>query len=189
MLKYVELQRLCDTTFFFFLISWPYTRHYLYNVILYSAYFDCPVIFHRDNHNRPTYQVKPPRGGGSWQTGFDWNPQEGYYFTKEIHLVFICLLVALQVLLLIWFAMIIRLAVRVIRGAPAEDTRSDDEDGFDEEEEENTEEEEHDATVKSLSVANGIGSIPDKISTHDSSMTTTTNGTIAYSNGIHRRKP
>lgn len=180
MLKYFDLQKLCDTTFFLFLISWPYTRHYLYNIILYSAYFDAPGIFHRDNHNRPTYQTTPPKGGGTWQIGCDWNPQEGYYFTKEVHIAFILLLAALQAILLLWFAMIVRLAIRVIRGAHAEDDRSDDEDGFNEEEEE-------DVTVHSLSVANGIGRIPDKISAHTTS-TTETNGTIAFSNGIHRRK-
>jgi len=177
MLKYVELQRLCDTTFLLFLISWPYTRHYIYIKLLYSAYFDAPVIFHRDNHNRPSYQINPPRGGGAWQIGCDWNPQEGYYFTKEVHIAFIILLAILQVLLIFWFAMIGRLAVRVIRGFPADDVRSDVEDELDDEEEE--EEVEVDGAVHSLSVANGIGNIPDK---------TTTNGTIAFSNGIHQRK-
>jgi very-long-chain ceramide synthase len=183
MLKYVELQRLCDGTFFLFLISWPYTRHYIYNKLLLSAYFDAPVIFHRDNHNSPSYQVNPRRGGGAWQIGCDWNPREGYYFTKEVHIAFIILLAILQALLIFWFVMIVRLAVRVIRGSPADDVRSDaeDEEGDEEYEEEEEEEPEieKDATVHSLSVANGIGNIPDKA---------TTNGTIAYSNGIHKRK-
>jgi len=82
--------------------------------------------------------------------------------------------------------MIIRLAVRVIRGAHAEDDRSDDEDGFDDDEEE-TEDVDDDATVVSLSVSTGIGGIPDKISTEPTSITTV-NGTIAFSNGIHQRK-
>jgi very-long-chain ceramide synthase len=182
MLKYVELQRLCDGTFILFLISWPYTRHYIYNKLLLSAYFDCPVIFHRDNRNRPSYQANPPRGGGAWQIGFDWNPKEGYYFTKEVHLAFIILLAILQALLIFWFFMILRLAVRVVQGSPADDTRSDAEDADDDEEYEDEDEEpeiEKDASVHSLSVANGVGNIPDKA---------TTNGTIAFSNGIHKRK-
>jgi len=183
MLKYVELQRLCDTTFFLFLISWPYTRHYLYNIIIYSAYFDAPVIFHRDNHNRPTYQLNPPKGGGTWQPGCDWNPAEGYYFTKEVHFAFIFLLAMLQAILLLWFAMIVRLAVRVIRGAHAEDDRSDDED----DDEEAKEDVDENAKVLSLSVSNGIGGISDNTSTQATSITAV-NDTIAFANGIHQRK-
>lgn len=45
---------------------------------------------------------------------------------------FIFLLLALQVLTLMWFYMIIGVAVKVIKGGQAEDTRSDDEDSEDE---------------------------------------------------------
>lgn len=45
---------------------------------------------------------------------------------------FIFLLLALQVLTLMWFYMIIGVAVKVIKGGQAEDTRSDDEDSGDE---------------------------------------------------------
>lgn len=169
MLKYLELQRLCDTTFFLFLVSWPYTRHYIYNLILISVYFDIPLIFHRDNRNSPTYQTIPPKGGGSWGKGYNWNPQQGYYFTYEVHMAFIALLATLQAILLLWFAMIVRLAVRVVRGAHAEDDRSDDEDN-----EEDTVEDSDNGDIASLSVENG-NIIP------------STNG-IAYSNGIHKRK-
>ena len=149
MLKYLELQRSCDATFILFLISWPITRHYIYNLILYSAYFDATAIFHRDNYSNPTYQITPPKGGGNWGEGYNWNPQEGYYFTYEVHMAFIVLLATLQVILLLWFAMIIRLAIRVVRGDHAEDDRSDDED-----EPEDLDEKEDGKTI-SLSVSNG----------------------------------
>lgn len=68
-------------------------------------------------------------------------------------MAFIVLLAALQALLLLWFTMIVRLAIRVVRGSPAEDDRSDDED------EDEDEPEEKEATdledIASLSVANG----------------------------------
>jgi hypothetical protein len=137
--------------------------------LLLSAYYDCPRIFHRDNRNSPTYQTIPRRGGGQWENGYNWNPSGGYYFTYEVHMAFIALLAALQCMLLLWFAMIIRLAVRVVRGSPAEDDRSEDEGG-------DTEGEEEVEVVKNLSVANG--NIPGS---------STTNG-IAFSNGIHQRK-
>jgi very-long-chain ceramide synthase len=170
MLKYLELQRPCDATFFLFLVSWPYTRHYIYNQFLYSSYFDAPVIFHRDNHHNPTYQSIPPKWGVTWAKGYYWNPSEGYYFTYEVHMAFIALLAVLQAILLLWFVMIVRLAARVIRGAHAEDDRSDDEQE-DGEEEEEEEEGEGNGDVTSFSVANG--NIP------------TTNG---IANGIHHRK-
>ena len=84
-------------------------------------------------------------------------------------MAFIALLATLQAILLLWFAMIVRLAVRVVRGAHAEDDRSDDED-----DEEDTVEDSDNGDIASLSVENG-NIIP------------STNG-IAYSNGIHKRK-
>ena len=177
MLKYLELQRLCDTTFFLFLVSWPYTRHYLYNLIVISAYFDAPKIFHRDNRNSPTYHTLPRRGGGLWGNGYNWNPTQGYYFTYEVHMAFITLLVTLQALLLLWFGMIIRLALRVLRGAHAEDDRSDDEGDEDEPQMEEVEQD-NGENIASLSVANG-NIIP--------SSSVNRNG-IAYSNGINQRK-
>jgi|SRR5579862_4664626 very-long-chain ceramide synthase len=152
MLKYLEFQRSCDATFFFFLVSWPYTRHYIYNRILLSAAFDAPGIFHRDNHMKPWYQQTPLKGGGQWKKGFSWNPEEGYYLTEEVLFAFIALLAILEALLCLWFVMIVRLAVRVVRGSHAEDDRSDDEDDSD------TEDVSHDEgeDVSSLSVANGV---------------------------------
>ena len=84
--------------------------------------------------------------------------------------------------------MIIRLAVRVVRGAHAEDDRSDDEDENDclqDDDDDHAEDladkngVEKEKAVASLSVANG--NIP------PSSSNNTTNG-IAFSNGIHQRK-
>jgi len=172
MLKYLEYQRSCDAMFFLFLLSWPYTRHYLYNRLIYSAAFDAPRIFHRDNHSKPWYQKTPLRGGGEWKQGFSWNPEEGYYMTEEVHIVFIALLAVLQALLCLWFVMILRLAVRVVRGSHAEDDRSDyeDDDDFDESESSDVEDD-----VSSLSVANG-----------NVSNSPSANG--ISSNGIHQRK-
>lgn len=42
-------------------------------------------------------------------------------------------LLALQVILLLWFIMIIRVAIKVIRGGEADDSRSEDEDSGEEE--------------------------------------------------------
>ncbi|KAL8813005.1 MAG: hypothetical protein Q9200_000592 [Gallowayella weberi] len=55
-----------------------------------------------------------PQGLVCWNNGIKW--------------AFLSTLLALQVLLLIWFGMIIRVAVKVLQGGEAEDSRSDDED-------------------------------------------------------------
>jgi very-long-chain ceramide synthase len=169
MLKYLELQFLCDSTFVLFLISWPVTRHYFYILFLRSAYFDAPRIFHRDNVQRSAYQRTSPPVERAWGEGFSWNPEEGYYMTEGVVIGFTVLLAILQGLLLLWFAMIIRLALRVFRGGHAEDDRSDNEG---EEEEENLDENE---SVDSVKLVNGNGLSIGK-------------GTAVEVNGVHKRK-
>ncbi|KAJ2990738.1 hypothetical protein NUW54_g8384 [Trametes sanguinea] len=56
-----------------------------------------------------------------------WDPSRGHFMTKEIYFGFFAMLVALQIIQLIWFWMICRVAYRVVTGQGAEDTRSDDE--------------------------------------------------------------
>jgi very-long-chain ceramide synthase len=173
MLKYLEFQFVCDATFFLFLLSWPITRHFMYNVVAASLYLDAPRIFHRDNHHKPTYQAIPPADGGKWAEGFSWNPEEGFYMTPQVQVVFLTLLFVLQGILIAWFVMIVRLACRVIQGAHAEDDRSDDE-GENEEEE----------VVKKTNgvqsdAINGNGLAKGK-------STGTGNGVKA--NGVHKRK-
>jgi very-long-chain ceramide synthase len=179
MLKYLEYQPACDTTFFLFLISWLYTRHYLYNRMLYSVCFENTRIFHRDNRDKPNYQAIPPKGGGQWKEGYNWDPQQGYYFTYEVHVAFIALLATLQLILILWFAMIIRLAVRVVRGSHAEDDRSDDEDDHDDTKE--------DSEIAPFPVMNGKVPSPSS-SVAATNSTTSATGGIAFSNGIHQRK-
>lgn len=86
------------------MFSWIITRHILYPRVLYSVIHDSNEILN-----------------------FDWNPSKEWYFSKNTKNFFVILLSALQVLLILWFFMIVKVAVGVLRGKPAEDTRSDDE--------------------------------------------------------------
>ena len=63
------------------------------------------------------------------------DPQGVVCWNNEIKWAFICTLLVLQAILCVWFVMIVRVALKVLRGGEAEDSRSDDE-GADEEEEE-----------------------------------------------------
>ena len=103
MLKYLEVPVAPDVTFAVFMISWVLTRHVGYIWILKSLYFDEP-------HLRPS--------------SLELSKQEAL---NKLHYRFAVLLAILQVIMLSWLLAIIRVAVSVVRGKPAEDTRSDDE--------------------------------------------------------------
>lgn len=104
MLKYLKYEKLCDITFVLFMLSWIITRHIYYPKVLYSVIFDTNELLH-----------------------FDWNPEQEWYYSKTTKYFFIILLSALQILLILWFFMILKVALGVLRGKPAEDSRSDDE--------------------------------------------------------------
>ncbi|TFK43584.1 TLC domain-containing protein [Crucibulum laeve] len=104
MLRYINYQTTCDLTFAWFLVSWFVTRHFLFVFAIKSTIMDCPVFI-----------------------PFDWAPERGYYLTQQSHLLFCVLLVSLQILQIIWFWMICRVAWRVVNGSGAADERSDDE--------------------------------------------------------------
>ena len=56
-----------------------------------------------------------------------WEPELGKYFTPFTKSVYLGLFVVLQAVIIYWFFMILRVAIKVIRGSGAEDTRSDSE--------------------------------------------------------------
>lgn len=61
-------------TFGFYAISWIITRHVLFIIVIYSAYKDAPRLI-----------------------PLVWEPEIGHYFTRNVQIGFVCLLVALQV--------------------------------------------------------------------------------------------
>ncbi|KZT13072.1 longevity assurance proteins LAG1/LAC1 [Laetiporus sulphureus 93-53] len=111
MFRYLSLSTLCDVTFVWFMISWAVTRHALFILVIISTYTAMNTI--------------PPR----------LDVEHGFYTTREIFSGFLVLLSMLQVIQIMWFWMICRVAWRVVSGQGAEDSRSDDEDGDDLDEE------------------------------------------------------
>ncbi|KZT62254.1 longevity assurance proteins LAG1/LAC1 [Calocera cornea HHB12733] len=105
MFRYVGFDTAKDVAFVFFLISWFITRHVLFGAVIYSVYRDLPIL-----------------------VPYRWSPSTGLYLSRNAHIGFITLLVALQALLLLWFYMIVVVALRVVSGQGAEDVRSDEED-------------------------------------------------------------
>ncbi|AOW03552.1 YALI0D04026p [Yarrowia lipolytica CLIB122] len=122
MLKYLRYDTMCDAMFGLFVIAWVVLRHGLYNYVTWSAYFQAPVLV-AENCLR------------------DEDGQETC-FNPALHRVFVVLLIALQIITLIWLYMIVRVIVKILKGGGAEDSRSDDEDSDEEEGEAEGEEEE-----------------------------------------------
>lgn len=114
MTKYMGYTTLCDAIFLLFLFCWVIFRHGLYNYITYSAIVDAPNLI-------------------PYKCFYDGFGQHKRCFTPTVYVTFVSLLVLLQIIMLIWFYMILKIVVKVIKGEPAEDNRSDDEDGDDDE--------------------------------------------------------
>ncbi|KAF9247249.1 TLC domain-containing protein [Melanogaster broomeanus] len=106
MLRYIGFYTLCDATFIVFLISWFVTRHIFVIIAIKSVYVDSVRLVSEM-----------------------WAPERGNYLSGPIHKGFSLLLVTLQILQIIWFGMICRVAYRVVTGQGASDDRSDEEDG------------------------------------------------------------
>lgn len=105
MLKYLGFHTLCDAQFGVFVLVWFVTRNLLYPRLLWSVIHD------------PQKYIR-----------YKWRPSKDLFFTVNVQRVYIVFLGALQLLLIMWFVMIIKVIVNVLRGGPAEDSRSDDED-------------------------------------------------------------
>lgn len=93
---------IADVTFALFLLSWVITRHVLFAVLLYSVIMESRVYL-----------------------PLELRPRDGYFFNVEIYLVFVGLLSALQVLICLWFRLIVKVAWNVVVGKGVDDTRSE----------------------------------------------------------------
>ncbi len=136
-LKYLHYKVACDIAFGVFMVSWFALRHVLYMMVWYSVW----------RHSAQEIDMGCYRGSvqdleGPFPTPNDWdhliepfkNPVGLVCWNPNIIWVFLSMLGALQVILIIWFGMIIRVAYKVITGKGAEDVRSDDEDDDEEQE-------------------------------------------------------
>ncbi|BGP29876.1 Sphingosine N-acyltransferase lag1 [Rhodotorula toruloides] len=103
--KYTGNHKASDATFAIFLISWIVTRHIIFGRIIWSVVVEAQTVL-----------------------DYDWRSEDGYYFSRNTQRCFTALLLALQLLICLWLAMILRVLWNMFLGASAEDTRSDDED-------------------------------------------------------------
>ncbi|KAI8967638.1 TLC domain-containing protein [Mycotypha africana] len=105
MLKYIGFSFVCDIAFGLFALAWPITRHGLFSMIIWST------------------TVEPEK-----YLDMKWEPEKGKYFTPFTQKIYILLFILLNCLMFYWFAMIVKVIIKVLQGNNAEDSRSDDED-------------------------------------------------------------
>ncbi|QPG76227.1 hypothetical protein FOA43_003613 [Brettanomyces nanus] len=107
-LKYCGFGRICDVVFILFMIIWIVLRHGVYNYVVYYIYSSALGVMENDCSK--------------------FSPGSNEICCTQGKLnSFVVLLTGLQIITCLWLYMIFRVAIKVIRGAPAEDVRSDDE--------------------------------------------------------------
>jgi acyl-CoA-dependent ceramide synthase len=125
--------------------SWFIARHVLYMMTCWSIYTDLPVhtpsACYRGSAQNLSGPFPVPEGWGYLLEPFR-DPVGTVCWNRKIWWGFLSCLLFLQVILIIWFGMVLRVAVRVLSGGSADDVRSDDEGGEEEEDEEEFEYEE-----------------------------------------------
>ncbi len=130
MLKYLRFQMACDIAFGLFILVWVIARHLLYPRLCWSLYADSPEIINYGCFWGPASDlhgpIDPPDRFSHLIQPFR-DPEDIVCWNDKIKWSFMVALLALQVVLLLWFCMIVQVALRVLRGGQAEDSRSDDE--------------------------------------------------------------
>lgn len=149
MLKYGGYQTACDIAFGVFIVTWFVARHIFYLAVCWSIWADVPIQMPYGCYNAQTGAKLSSAGG----TEILSNVMHAYgdsadpvCFNSRIQDGFLGLLLALQVITILWFGMICRVAYSVLRGNPADDSRSDDEEGDEREDEDMDEESEESAS-------------------------------------------
>lgn len=122
-----------------FMVSWLLARHVMYVMVCWSVYAHTPEImptgcFRGSNGNLVGPEGSPP--GLMYLIEPFLSSTGRVCYNGTVKWAFLGPLLALQGITIYWFTMIVRVAVKVLRGDGAEDSRSDDEGGEDEEEDE-----------------------------------------------------
>jgi acyl-CoA-dependent ceramide synthase len=113
-----------------FIVSWLLARHVFYLMTCWSVYADLPRLItpacYRGTADNLQGPFPVPDG---WSHLFDpfHDPAGTVCFNDNIMFGFLSCLLFLQVMMIMWFVVIIRIAMRVLKGNSAEDLRSDEE--------------------------------------------------------------
>lgn len=123
------------------MISWFIARHVLYLMICYSVYAHTPLLIPSGCFTGPADKLTgrfppPPEKGALYLLEPLWKANDLVCFDGTVKWGFLSTLLFLQGITIFWFGMIVRVAVNVVQGNGADDSRSDDEaDGLRDEDE------------------------------------------------------
>jgi acyl-CoA-dependent ceramide synthase len=113
-----------------FMVVWVAARHIIFMMATYSVYAHSdtasPPGCYKGKMGSITGPFPPPDRFGHLLEPFT-NPEGLVCWTGPVKWGFVDSLLFLQVLTLIWFSMIVKVAIKVLKGGQADDTRSDDE--------------------------------------------------------------
>ncbi|KAJ1791227.1 Sphingosine N-acyltransferase lag1 [Coemansia sp. RSA 2399] len=104
--RYLGFERVSVVSFVVFIISWIYTRHYLYLKVMYSIAFESTSMFNNDSYD----------------------PSNGSYYRYDIIATFGVFLGLLQLLIIYWLVLVLNIIYRIIFDKNLNDSRSDSED-------------------------------------------------------------
>ena len=128
MLKYLHFEVACNVAFGIFLGVWVISRHVIYLALCWSIYRDIPAAMEYSCYSASTGAVKDPNTIGHWRYMEPFYTQSGTIcFDRKVKWVFLGLLLILQALSIVWFAIIAKIAYKIVRYGAADDSRSSDE--------------------------------------------------------------
>lgn len=103
--NYLGWHLACDAMFLIFMVNWIIFRHGFFNYLLHSAYTAPALIDQRCHYDAAGDLIR--------------------CYSPLAHRFLVVMLAVLQVITIIWFALIVKIAWRVVRGTSANDDRSD----------------------------------------------------------------
>lgn len=130
----------CDIMFGAFMLAWLVGREIFYPMACWSVYRQSVAtignVYFEGTADNLTGPFPIPANITRAQVMEPlWKSDGKVFYSDSVMRWFLSMLLSLQVMIVVWFAMIVNVAVKVLRGDGAEDSRSDDE-GDDEDEEE-----------------------------------------------------
>jgi very-long-chain ceramide synthase len=120
MLKYLGYQTVCDIMFGLFMVVWFIGRHVFYMMVCWSIHYDIPKVVRYGRYPPgqkdpiPMDQIKAVPIHELLLKPFWYNVNDTYW-TPGVRDIFLGLLLFLQVITIIWFFMICRVAAKFSR--------------------------------------------------------------------------
>ena len=128
MLKYLHYEIATNVAFGVFLTTWVAFRHVIYISLCWLIYRDIPAFMEFGCYQASDATAQDPDRLGSWRYMEPFYTQSGTIcFDRKVKWVFLSLLLTLQTLSIIWFAIIVKIAYKLVMHGAADDSRSSDE--------------------------------------------------------------